>query len=44
MKKFGIIGVLLILVIVGLFMWSLSGASDSKAPAEVKTIDVSSKL
>lgn len=44
MKKIGFFGVVLFLLIAGLFMWSLSGASDSKAPTEVKTIDVSPKL
>ena len=44
MKKLGFIGAVLILLLAGLFMWSLSGASDSKAPTEVKTIDVSPKL
>ena len=44
MKKFGIIGGALVIVLIGLFIWSLSGASDSKAPTEVKTIDVSPQL
>ena len=44
MKKFGFIGGALVIVLVGLFIWSLSGASDSKAPTEVKTIDVSPQL
>ncbi len=44
MKKFGLIGGALILILIGLFIWSLSGASDSKAPSEVKTIDVSPQL
>lgn len=44
MKKFGFFSGILILLLVGLFIWSLSGASDSKAPSEVKTIDVSPQL
>ena len=44
MKRFGLIGGALILILIGLFIWSLSGASDSKAPSEVKTIDVSPQL
>jgi len=44
MKKIGFIGGALVILLVGLFIWSLSGASDSKAPTEVKTIDVSPKL
>ena len=44
MKKTGFIGGFLIILLIGLFVWSLSGASDSKAPTEVKTIDVSPEL
>ena len=44
MKKIGIIGGALIILLIGLFIWSLSGASDSKAPSDVKTIDVSPQL
>lgn len=44
MKKLGLIGGALLLLIIGLFIWSLSGAADSKAPTEVKTIDVSPQL
>ena len=44
MKKIGFIGGVLVIVVVGLFVWSLSGASDSKAPTDVKTIDVSPQL
>lgn len=41
MKKIGLIGGALTLLLVGVFLWALSGASDSKAPTDVKTIDVS---
>jgi hypothetical protein len=41
MKKIGLIGGALALLLIGLFIWALSGASDSHAPTEVKTIDVS---
>lgn len=44
MKKMGLIGGALIILLIGLFVWSLSGASDKHAPTEVKTIDVSPKL
>lgn len=44
MKKFGFIGGAVVILLIGLFIWSLSGASDSKAPTEVKTIDVSPQL
>jgi hypothetical protein len=44
MKKLSLIFGILILVLVGLFVWSLSGASDKNAPTEVKTIDVSPQL
>jgi len=44
MKKTGLIGAALILILIGLFIWSLSGASDKHAPTDVKTIDVSPKL
>jgi len=44
MKKIGLIGGVMILVLIGLFVWSLSGASDKHAPSDVKTIDVSPKL
>jgi len=44
MKKLGLIGGALILLLIGLFIWSLSGASDKHAPSEAKTIDVSPKL
>jgi len=44
MKKAGLIGGAFILLLVGLFIWSLSGASDKHAPSDVKTIDVSPKL
>ncbi len=44
MKKIGLIGGVLILLLIGLFFWALSGASDKQAPSEVKTIDVSPKL
>ncbi|MEP3895538.1 MAG: hypothetical protein ABJN52_16260 [Litorimonas sp.] len=44
MKKIGFIGGALVILLIGLFIWSLSGASDSKAPTDVKTIDVSPQL
>ena len=44
MKKIGIIGGALIILMIGLFVWSLSGASNSNAPTDVKTIDVSTQL
>jgi len=44
MKKIGIIGGALIILMIGLFVWSLSGASNSNAPTDVKTIDVSPQL
>jgi len=44
MKKTGFIFGVLILLLVGLFVWSLSGASDKHAPTDVKTIDVSPEL
>jgi len=44
MKKTGFIGGLLILILIGLFVWSLSGASNKNAPTDVKTIDVSPEL
>jgi len=44
MKKIGLISGVLIIVLIGLFIWSLSGASDKNAPTDVKTIDVSPKL
>ncbi len=44
MKKIGLIGGALVILLIGLFVWSLSGASDSKAPQDIKTIDVSPKL
>ncbi len=44
MKKIGFFGGALIILLIGLFVWSLSGASDSKAPTDVKTIDVSPQL
>jgi len=44
MKKIGFIGGGVALLLIGLFVWSLSGASDTKAPTEVKTIDVSPQL
>ena len=44
MKKVVFFGGVLIILLIGLFAWSLSGASDSKAPTEVKTIDVSPQL
>lgn len=44
MKKLGILGSALIIIMIGLFVWSLSGASDNKAPTELKTIDVSPQL
>lgn len=44
MKKFGLISGVLVILLIGLFIWSLSGASDNKAPTDVKTIDVSPQL
>jgi len=44
MRKIGLIGGALALVLLGVFLWALSGASDSNAPTEVKTIDVSPEL
>ncbi len=44
MKKIGFIGGALFIILIGLFLWALSGASDSHAPTDVKTIDVSPKL
>jgi len=44
MKKIGLIFGALLLLVIGLFMWSLSGASDKHAPTDVKTIDVSPVL
>jgi len=44
MKKIGFIGGALIILLIGLFVWSLSGASDSKASSDVITIDVSPQL
>jgi len=44
MKKTGLIAGIVAFVLIGLFIWSLSGASDKHAPTEVKTIDVSPQL
>ena len=44
MKKFGFIGGAVVIILIALFVWSLSGASDSKASTDVKTIDVSPQL
>jgi len=44
MKKIGLIGGIVIFILIGLFVWSLSGASDKHAPSDVKTIDVSPQL
>lgn len=44
MKKIGLIGGVLVVLLLGLFLWALSGASDSHAPTDVKTIDVSPQL
>lgn len=44
MKKTGLIVGAVIVFLIGLFVWSLSGASNKHAPSEVKTIDVSPKL
>lgn len=32
------------MVLIGLFIWALSGASDSNAPTDVRVIDVSPEL
>ncbi len=44
MKKTGFYAAVTVVVLIGLFMWALSGASDSKAPTDVRTIDVSAQL
>ncbi len=44
MKKIALIGAAVLAIIIGLFMWSLSGASDSNAPTDIRTIDVSPQL
>jgi asparagine N-glycosylation enzyme membrane subunit Stt3 len=44
MKKTGLIFGVLLVVMIGVFFWSLSGASDKHAPAEQRTIDVSPNL
>lgn len=44
MKKTGLIGGAVVVILIGLFVWSLSGASNKHAPTDVKTIDVSPKL
>jgi len=44
MKKIGLIGGALVIIIAAIFMWALSGASDKHAPTEVKTIVVSPQL
>lgn len=44
MKKIGLIGGALVIIIAAIFMWALSGASDKHAPTEVQTIDVSPQL
>lgn len=44
MKKTGLIFGMLLLIVVGLFIWSLSGASDKNAPTDVRIIDVSPEL
>jgi len=44
MKKTGLIFGALLLLVIGLFLWSLSGASDKHAPTDEKTIDVSPNL
>jgi len=40
MKKFGIIAIIVLLLLIGLFIWALSGASPDHAPTAVRTIDV----
>lgn len=44
MKKIGLVGAAALLILIGLFIWSLSGASDANAPTDVRTIDVSPQL
>lgn len=44
MKKTGLIGGAVVVILIGLFVWALSGASNKHAPTDVKTIDVSPKL
>lgn len=44
MKKTGLIFGGLLVLLIGIFFWSLSGASDKHAPTEEKTIDVSPNL
>lgn len=40
MKKFGIIAIIVFLLVIGVFVWALSGASPENAPMDVRTIDV----
>jgi hypothetical protein len=44
MKKIGFLGIAIVLLLIGVFVWALSGASDSKAPTDEKVIDVSPQL
>lgn len=44
MKKTGLILAAILAVLIGLFIWALSGASDAHAPSDIKTIDVSPEL
>ncbi|WP_267905569.1 hypothetical protein [Litorimonas cladophorae] len=44
MKKTGLIAAAVLVIFIGLFLWALSGSSDSNAPTDVRTLDVSPQL